>query len=392
MGGAFLARPDDATAASWNPAGLSYLRHPEVSGVFGSAALTSAQAFPTGLSGTDHRSGSTPDFFSAAYPFEWGSLSGAAELSFQRVISFSNHRTFENSSGALFDVNSYGGFDVLAVGTGVHVTQRLRVGATLNRWMNGYTQYVDKQVPRSESFQLTNFGISAWNVNAGVIWNPWEALNVGLVGKTRFTADINLKQTRTDGTITNFAPCSGSSCPSPPLGPASLHFPAAVGGGLSWRALSALTISGDYTRTFWSRARIENFFVLPPPTTPDDRKPIAGAAEVFSTLPYPTLNDFDQQDTQQLRAGVEYVIVGDRVKIPVRAGAFSDNQYFRSASGAAPRFYGWTAGTGVIVGGVLFDVAYVHESGNYVDQQAVQNRISSYRVFASLIYRYSGHH
>src|SRR6185295_2255925 len=31
MGGAFLARADDATAASWNPAGLSYLRNPEVS-------------------------------------------------------------------------------------------------------------------------------------------------------------------------------------------------------------------------------------------------------------------------------------------------------------------------------------------------------------------------
>lgn len=31
MGGAFLARADDATAASWNPAGLSYLRLPEVS-------------------------------------------------------------------------------------------------------------------------------------------------------------------------------------------------------------------------------------------------------------------------------------------------------------------------------------------------------------------------
>ena len=156
--------------------------------------------------------------------------------------------------------------------------------------------------------------------------------------------------------------------------------------------MSALTISGDYTRTFWSQARIENFFVLPPPTTPDDRKPIAGPAEVFGTLPYPTLNDFDQQDTQQLRAGVEYVIVGDRVKFPIRAGTFSDNQYFRSASGAAPRFYGWTAGTGVIIGGILFDVAYVHEGGNYTDQQGVQNRISSYRVFASLIYRYSGHH
>ena len=31
MGGAFLARADDATAASWNPAGLSYLRVPELS-------------------------------------------------------------------------------------------------------------------------------------------------------------------------------------------------------------------------------------------------------------------------------------------------------------------------------------------------------------------------
>src|SRR5690349_5208750 len=31
MGGAFIARPDDATAATWNPAGLSYLRTPEIS-------------------------------------------------------------------------------------------------------------------------------------------------------------------------------------------------------------------------------------------------------------------------------------------------------------------------------------------------------------------------
>src|SRR3954470_18524402 len=31
MGGAFIARPDDATAATWNPAGLSYLRALEIS-------------------------------------------------------------------------------------------------------------------------------------------------------------------------------------------------------------------------------------------------------------------------------------------------------------------------------------------------------------------------
>ena len=103
------------------------------------------------------------------------------------------------------------------------------------------------------------------------------------------------------------------------------------------------------------------------------------------------MSDADQQDTQQVRAGVEYVLVGDRIKIPLRAGAFTDSQYFLAANGVAPRFIGWTAGTGVIVGPVLFDIAYVHETGSYTDQQGVQNAVTSYRVFFSLIYRYPGH-
>src|SRR4029453_19197401 len=46
MGGAFLARADDATAASWNPAGLSYLRLPEVSFVHSGGNLNSREATP----------------------------------------------------------------------------------------------------------------------------------------------------------------------------------------------------------------------------------------------------------------------------------------------------------------------------------------------------------
>ncbi|HVD78767.1 MAG TPA: hypothetical protein VNH43_14215, partial [Vicinamibacteria bacterium] len=45
MGGAFLARADDATAASWNPAGLSYLRRPEFTVV---GARNSFTRLPTG--------------------------------------------------------------------------------------------------------------------------------------------------------------------------------------------------------------------------------------------------------------------------------------------------------------------------------------------------------
>src|SRR6266536_3122428 len=46
MGGAFLARADDATAASWNPAGLSYLRLPEVSFVYSGARVDSLDTSP----------------------------------------------------------------------------------------------------------------------------------------------------------------------------------------------------------------------------------------------------------------------------------------------------------------------------------------------------------
>src|SRR5512137_1341037 len=63
MGGAFLARADDATAASWNPAGLSYLRLPEVSlvGAYNSFDIS------RGLS-TDSFHGQTVDFGAFTWP------------------------------------------------------------------------------------------------------------------------------------------------------------------------------------------------------------------------------------------------------------------------------------------------------------------------------------
>src|SRR6185503_1965522 len=71
MGGAFLARADDATAASWNPAGLSYLRNPEISIV---GARNSFDRGPEGGEANDTFVGRTPDFAAVAYPVEFGSV------------------------------------------------------------------------------------------------------------------------------------------------------------------------------------------------------------------------------------------------------------------------------------------------------------------------------
>lgn len=399
MGGAFLARPDDATAASWNPAGLSYLRHPELS-VVGAYQTFRRRTYKLAgmLSEDDDLSGKSPDFAAAAYPVELGPVSGAVQISFQRVISFTSDRTIQREVPV--EIHSQGGFDVLALGTGLQVVRNLRLGATVNHWFNGYHQTLDRFV-RRRSHQELDFDLSGWNVNLGAIWSPVESLNVGAVVKTAFTGSVHLSRTRTDFFSQQGAPdvVTSNAFASDAV---RLDFPGAIGVGVSWRPASPLTLSADYTRTFWSGARIRSFFTLPEgrdndPTTPED--PPRAPDDFFASLPYPTLTDPGQRDTEQARLGIEYVFIRRRLKIPLRAGAFSDRQYNLDGrgtwtafpdAGQPPRFHGFTAGTGVVVGPLLLDVAYLYELGRYYDGTPDLLKVHSHRAYVSLIYRHGG--
>jgi hypothetical protein len=127
MGGAFLARADDATAASWNPAGLSYLRLPEISlvGVRNNSETLTKRS--TGATAEDSEArGYEPDFLAAAIPFEIGTVSGAAQISFQRVLSLDAQRTTRRANVQIQQAFE-GGFDVLAFGTGGR-SRSLRLG------------------------------------------------------------------------------------------------------------------------------------------------------------------------------------------------------------------------------------------------------------------------
>lgn len=388
MGGAFLARPDDATAASWNPAGLSYLRSPEVSLVGTHTTLAILQKdSDANTTRDDRQSGRAPDFLAGTYPFAIGSLDGAAQLSFQRVISFDGRRTIERPA-SVRQFEALGGFDVIAFGTGLQLSRTLRAGFAFNRWLNGYS-YTSERVGRAPTRQTLDLNFSGWNVNLGLIWSPIEQLNLGAVYKTGFTADVDLSRGRTDfGAVVTSNQFRSSAV--------RLGFPAAFGLGTSWRPSAPLTLSADYTRTDWSNGRIYDYFTLPPsgaPTAPDDR---------FDALLYPTLvPGLTQVDTQQLRVGVEFVVIKSRVKWPLRLGYFADRQLFQTFNSRTalrdqtPLYNGFTAGTGLIIGRVLIDVAYVFEGGSYRDADPEaddpspsNNTVRSHRVFVSLIYRH----
>ncbi len=398
MGGAFLARADDATAASWNPAGLSYLRRPEVSAVWTTSRFnsdTSSVASGAAIE-SQLRRGDWPDFLSGAWPIRIRSLSGAAQVSYQRAISFTNTRTIESLDDRRVDAQSSGGFDVLALGTGLQVARRLRLGLTVNSWLNGFEQNLQRRTPTVNSDQQLDFDLSGWNAHFGLLYSPVPSLNVGAAFKSPFEASVRLARERIDEgdppTANSFA-----------RDDVRLGLPGALGVGLSWRVRSTLTVSADYTRTFWSKSRIYNFFTLgrcaDPPDCPvpelvgDPTEETEGPGGGFyPVLPYPTLTE-DQRDTEELRAGLEYVILKQRFKWPLRVGAFTDRQYFSDASGHAPRFRGLTVGTGVIVGPVMLDAAYVYEWGSYTTSsgdEAVETQVRSRRLLLSAIYRHGG--
>ena len=414
MGGAFLARADDATAASWNPAGLSYLRRPEFTVV---GARNSFTRLPTGVGFTrfleDRFAGSALDFAAATYPMEIGPASGSVQLSFQRVFSFQGDRTVERTDQTLASTGS-GGFDVLALGTGIRVVRSLRIGATVNRWVNGYRQDRHRVANRGTTDQNFDFALSGWNFNGGLIWSPLENLNFGVVGKTTMKGAVILDRVRADiipqpsETVITRNTANSTvlrvDCPdctdadraaaaTPHRVPVSISIPGAVGVGISWRPWSVLTASLDFTRTFWSKGRIRNFFTLAR-TEPDQVSPFP---QVFDSLPYPTLDDQRQSDTEQLRVGAEYVVLGRRLKVPLRAGFFTDKQYFFDFRNQPPRFRGFTAGLGVAAGPLLIDIAYVQETGKYLDPEAdpeepeargAERSTRFNRIFVSVIYRH----
>lgn len=400
MGGAFLARADDASAASWNPAGLSYLRRPEVSVVMlGSNSLDSRSLFTTATGVTtdlDRRRGGDFDFVSATHPVSLRGFSGAVQVSFQRLLPFDARRSIERANGTVL-IESEGGFDVLAFAAGVQVSRQVRLGLTINRWTHGFEQRLDRQTAVS-SRQFLRFGIRGWNANLGAIWSPVENLNIGAVFKTPFTAALQLERQRQD--VADLSEPTLGERPdyqfvynSFSSDDGRLELPGAVGLGLSWRARSTLTLSVDYTRTFWSQGRIRNYFTLaacPPFNQCPPRSAPKQTNDFFGELRFPSLADQRQSDTEEIRLGVERVLLLTNAKLPLRAGFFSDRQYFQRPDGYAPRSAGFTLGAGLIVGPVLFDVAYVRESLGYATEDPAQPgrvQLDLERWYFSLIYR-----
>jgi len=434
MGGAFMATADDATAASWNPAGLAQLEKPELSLVISANGfdrnLPPRSAIVINEDGDNisfedelfSRSGKNLDFLSFTFPWRTGKTKLVPQISFQRVINFALNDEFAaplKSRAEVFypDLNQplpdvfnitqlregefSGGYDVISASLGVRLSSAVSLGAAFNYWFNGTkgtvtndyafqaaiyqdmdgdSVYDDLTIESATTIEKDEIEIdvSGLNVNFGALIKPHPKINLGFVFRTPFTLDFEeTRQRFSDGELDPAESFTQS---------AKIKYPYSVGLGVAIRPADQLTLSTDFTLANWSEARRTDGVV----TFLEDAAPQTIAEEPFpGNGTDDDSNPRKQNDTKQLRIGAEYVFLKDKWLLPVRAGFFRNTQFITDGNDDSITYTGLTAGIGIGIKDFLFDVAFVRQSGDTVVRNSTGGdlQFSSNQFYFSAIYR-----
>jgi long-subunit fatty acid transport protein len=372
MGGAFIAVADDATASSWNPAGLIQLERPELS-IVGAAFWRTEEFSSKTRPAADNRSRvdeRSLNYLSASFPFRAWNRHWVVSANYQRLYEFKrdfSHEVDFSPSGldlALekhFEQDGYLGAFGLA--TAIQLSPRIALGVTLNLWTdalgsdNGWKDAYTETgtgsqggVPLTAATEATDRYSSFRGVNAnlGLLWDINSALTLGAVLKTPFKADIDHEFRFRSTTTVDTAPAPTVTTSEIRVDDTvHLRMPLSYGLGLALRVSDALSFDLDVYRTHWSDYRLTD-----------------GDGNSFSPIDGRPKGESNVKDTTQIRFGGEYLWIGSKTVIPLRAGVFYDPE---PSEDSVQDFYGVAAGTGLVYGPIAFDLAYQYRWGRDVD-------------------------
>ncbi len=445
MGGAFIAVADDATAASWNPAGLGQLERPALSLVsrahfYRGSDPASKYYLPEGVpeidSPVEYFEGAVNlisqsygfEFFSLTYPFRIGRLKLVPQLSYQRSISFNMEN---NTNEIVFEEKIYdeetgtvltgqgtrsrkgdfeGGIDNFTFSLGTRLFERVNVGVSLNYWVNGFStssietmrkDIMQDHVPVAKLWATEDdyekAALRGFSINAGILVELSPKLRIGAVYKSATTLDVEYTMEEKNQTFVEIGDqlLDRSPADEAQTDDLSLDWPRSWGVGIAYRPIDALTLSLDFTESQWSTAILNGL-------TEDDGTEYSAYFPSFIKVveaPEPgeggepgtaeKSHAHGQKDTHQVRLGAEYVFFAKKALIPVRAGLFLDTQYFPDASGETVIFTGATFGLGYQKGIFAFDLALLYASGHFLktNESYGPSRITEIKVYSSLIIR-----
>jgi long-chain fatty acid transport protein len=395
MGGAFIAVADDATAASWNPAGLIQLETPEVSVVGAYYQRTEKNTFGTNpeASGEQDFSNYNLNYLSAVYPFSLFKRNMIVSASHQYLYDFSRSMTFpasysdlQSTSYGELDIDIQGGLTALGIAYSVQVSPNFSAGFTLNFWQDGLFEdefkfdmtYSGAGTSNNGNFIIDEsrsdtYSYRGFNTNLGLLWTVDPRVTIGFVVKTPFTVDLEHTYQYEMDQIYPANPSLSASDSRKFDTDEELDIPRSYGLGIAYRYSDNLTTSLDLYRIEW-----DDFIYRDEDGA--EVSPITGRSPGDSQI----------DPTHQIRVGVEYLRITDDYVIPIRGGIFYDPA---PGAGEPDPFYGYSCGTGFSKGKIVFDVAYQYRFGRDVAAFILEDLdfsqdMREQTLYASVIYHF----
>lgn len=341
MGGAFTALADDASAASFNPAGLALLIKPEVSAVFAARRLersdTNVIGFdpvnPVRYDDTNVRfSTGDVNFASFTVPVEAWRRNLCLQLSYHRLIDLEQEsdRRFAGTPmlGEPVDVRQrieqHGDIHTLSLAAAYQVTPRMSLGTSLNRWRGqwDFASLNEFREGQGASGAVLSYAqdtaIEGWSWNFGLLLR-YPRLDAGFVYRTPYNATLAYK-----------ASIAGSFLPpvEPPREALALHWPSSWTAGLALKPTETWRITVDYYRYFWSKMEIRGVEI-----TREDGTTRIGAVNFFDLAPS---SETSTLDSGNWHFGSEVTLFAGRTPVQLRVGAFrtsSHRAWLRSTGG-----------------------------------------------------------
>jgi len=404
MGGAFIGVADDATAASWNPAGLVQLETPEMS-IVGTytrrTEYTTYTNFP-GASEPQRLDLLDLNYLSVAYPFTAAGVNMIVSLNLQDFYNFDRTLQltydFADTAAPLMtlqnsvDYSRKGLFKAISPAFALQLTPSLSLGLTLNFWETGiYDNYWESSYTGRGHGTFAGFSFNVktgifqryemsglkvnpmdpfhWenvNFHAGFMWNINPRFTLGGVFKSPFEARLKHSY-RFDSEIRfPTVPAADSRNILRYEETVMLTMPMSYGLGLAYRFSDNLSLALDLYRTKWSDYVLKD-----------------GQGNVFNPVTGKPASESCSGDTLQVRLGGEYLFILDQAVIPLRAGVFYDPE---PVEGGRDDFWGVSIGSGIVYGKTALDLAYVFRFGREVRTVNVGNFASSQDVDQHMLY------
>jgi hypothetical protein len=370
MGNAFIAVSDDGTAASWNPAGLSQLRKPELSLVHSASwqnqFLEGYRSRDRSVLFTALRTPNTAidlEFASAAVPFSVGGRPVTVQVGWRRLFQISSRtqgdvrripvsQTGRTESLLRFENNSSGSVDLWSLAGAVRVTSRLSVGWSTDfyrgSWENHQNISEEPGILGPTDFVTTRDSneIGAHTLNLGLLL-AYPSVRVGVVYhgalRSAFIATNSVRSSLTESFDERVGREDG----------VELRFPHSVGLGVAWLPRPLVRLALDATYDEWTKFLIGT-------RTPGTPERVRSG---FDGLP-PELSA--TRNTVTLNAGLERLFqVRDRY-VPLRLGFTHEPQGQRDPwlrDNSDQRVL--AAGTGLNSNSVKLDIALEYRWGSF---------------------------